>query len=616
MKKVLLLIGAALVLAAGCQEKEPVVKDSLEITSEESQTVATAGGTVNFTFTTAGKWTAAAVNAADTWASINPTSGEAGENTVAVSITPNTNFDAREFKFTIASGKLSKELKVVQGQLDGFTIAKKEFSVPAQGGEVTVEFETNAEYKIDISEAWVTQNAPAATKALEAGSAVFTVEANSTFDNRIATITFTCGTITETVTINQEPDEPYFEIVTEGVGQFGDPIVYLPQEGGSMVIEVDTNLDFDASTDGQKEWLTVNVEGNTITISAAANEGCVSLEDWVYVACTRDGNPYDDYGAMIHVQQNGIPVLSPSYIWHSDFANLGIAANGNNRLAYSGGYLLASDGTKVVSIDPATGTKVMDVPLPNGVTPYSFTTDDAGNVLVAVSEPVSGGTLMVYTAASLNETPAPLITWVDDVYSGTAPAGNLRVRGDIKKDAVVTLFVPVSQYAVVWEITNGVVGAAQTLGVTPKASNACWAYQNGVVAPIGSTLAEGLYMGCYSVPYDLEYYNGTEWNAAVTEIANSNYSFTNLHTMEYKGDRYMAHLSTGHWAWAPNTLKLYKLIDPANPLIFFDAAIGKAENAASVDCAGGDVLLHPEEDMLVLFVISSSTNTISRLNLE
>ena len=118
MKRIALFIGLA-VMAAACQE---LSQDNGKITIEEAaltQQFATEGGVAEVKFTSTGDWDVRQYNTNHyTWASINPTSGSAGENTVYITVLKNETNDNREFAFLLNSGADSKEVKVSQKQKD------------------------------------------------------------------------------------------------------------------------------------------------------------------------------------------------------------------------------------------------------------------------------------------------------------------------------------------------------------------------------------------------------------------------------------------------------------------------------------------------------------------
>ena len=88
-----------------------------------TQQFATEGGVVEVKFTTNADWNVQQYNTQHySWASITPTSGSAGENTVYVTALKNEAYDGREFKFAINAAGASKEIVVSQKQKDALTI--------------------------------------------------------------------------------------------------------------------------------------------------------------------------------------------------------------------------------------------------------------------------------------------------------------------------------------------------------------------------------------------------------------------------------------------------------------------------------------------------------------
>lgn len=89
--------------------------------------------------------------------------------------------------------------------------------------------------------------------------------------------------------------------------------------------------------------------------------------------------------------------------------------------------------------------------------------------------------------------------------------GNIGVRGDVTRKAVVTAFVDVSQYWVGWQITDGKVGDAVFGSIAP-AANPVWNSYGACVAPVSDDTNDGLLFIGYSADangnYDLELVQG------------------------------------------------------------------------------------------------------------
>lgn len=110
--------------------------------------------------------------------------------------------------------------------------------------------------------------------------------------------------------------------------------------------------------------------------------------------------------------------------------------------------------------------------------------------------------------------------------------GNIRVRGDVTRKAVVTAFVDVSQYWVGWQITDGKVGDAVFGSIAPAAITV-WNPYGACVAPVSDDLNDGLLFIGYSADangnYDLNWCKEvakSEWQSVfhTTSDGNENYN--------------------------------------------------------------------------------------------
>ena len=80
-----------------------------------SPNIAAAGGSATVSFTATTDWTASvAETKAVSWCSVYPTSGAAGNATVTISVQENTDQSGRSATVTLASGSVSKVIKVTQ----------------------------------------------------------------------------------------------------------------------------------------------------------------------------------------------------------------------------------------------------------------------------------------------------------------------------------------------------------------------------------------------------------------------------------------------------------------------------------------------------------------------
>ena len=106
----------AIAATVACEQEEPMVTPSLEV-SKTSALVVAAGEEVNVEVTANVDWTAAADQ---DWVSVNPASGKGSAQpaTVKITVNPNETFDSRTATVTVTADKLSKTVKITQTGAD------------------------------------------------------------------------------------------------------------------------------------------------------------------------------------------------------------------------------------------------------------------------------------------------------------------------------------------------------------------------------------------------------------------------------------------------------------------------------------------------------------------
>ncbi len=131
-----------------------------------------------------------------------------GQTTQTMSVTPftvtigeNPNTDDRTAQITFSAGSDTKTISVTQIAKTGLVVKTPTFSVPAEGGNITVELSANEDYQYEISDSWITKSATRAS--MTDHSETFTVAKNANPDARTATITFMVEGLAEAVTVSQ-----------------------------------------------------------------------------------------------------------------------------------------------------------------------------------------------------------------------------------------------------------------------------------------------------------------------------------------------------------------------------------------------------------------------------
>lgn len=658
MKKILLIASVLVAACAVSCTKETKVEDAVTIKSDDA-TVPVEGGVVSIAINSTVAWTA---KASESWVTISPSSGEAGDATVKASVLKNGTNDSRTATVTFTAGTKSATYTITQSQLDAMNIATTEYVVEAEGGTVEIPVSANVDYSVIVPDAvdWIHVTS---TKGMvdtkitlkvdptqiydkdEAGAPTFNADALA----RTAKITV-AGAGEKQVTIGQKAFVPYFEYEGDLAGlqwsYYEQVPVVFPQEGGTFVINVNTNIDwrayfsrYDASIDAgvdvmENGWakLSFDKEASTITIEMDPNDSYFAREDYLYTVGLFDGVEDGNFGGLGWFQQAGKQVegASAEFVWSKTLSELGIP-EGYNRLAYktyNGDALLVSDGEKVHAISPADGTYWKAITW--SIKPTSICSDDAGNVIVAPDYAFeSGSTYTVYYAEDVNQEPVKLFDHTAD-FSGTI--GGWRVRGDISNRAVVTGFVGGTRYWAGWEIDKKQISMdnyyAQETGGQARGPIAvdgdAWTPESGAVMSLGPRLNEGIFYRAYDTDQRLYYladaytpnwltpYN---WQMVSEAGAGGNENQNNMAIADYKGKRIMAYTQGFHFDYSVNA-SIYVLdVTNANdvkPLVTINPT---ADIEIISDFTGqnsADVLLHPTDECLELYVVNSGRSIIGK----
>lgn len=190
----LLLVASAMVL--GCSSDDKPVTPEITLSDEvvvfaKGAAYKTVDISSNVDFTVA---------SSQSWCTVTPQSGNSKSRVVKISVEANTSPDERTAVVTIAAGAYSKQINVNQALTEALILKQVQYSIPAGGGPLTVEYQTTGQAEITIGKSWITRNQ---TKTLSEKSETFNISANSSMVARTATIEFKLGNITETATIVQ-----------------------------------------------------------------------------------------------------------------------------------------------------------------------------------------------------------------------------------------------------------------------------------------------------------------------------------------------------------------------------------------------------------------------------
>ena len=279
MKRFLFCLMAALAFV-GCTDEGPDDGGSTGGGSTQPQTTitltttalnfATEGGSQNVTFTSSGEWTAQVLNdRANDWCKLTPASGAAGNGQITVTAAANATTDERSASIILKSGTVQKTIKVTQKQKDALTVTASKFEVAAEGGTVAIEVKANIDFSYAVdgaSQSWIKYQT---TRAMKTSTLVFDIAENDSRDKRQGTVTISSGALKEVVTIYQEGAKPTI-VISKSEYVIGS-------EGGSVAVEVKSNVDVSVELPSDVEWLSESttraMSTNTYYFDVAENTG-------------------------------------------------------------------------------------------------------------------------------------------------------------------------------------------------------------------------------------------------------------------------------------------------------------------------------------------------------
>ena len=228
---------AFLLLACACQE-EPAPAPELKISTPPSIELDLLNSSGTVSFTTNCDWTA---TTSESWLSVYPSSGTASDDpvTVTVSASPNDTYDDRTATVTIMAGELSQTITVVQPAKKGMIVPQMAFQLASDATSFEVEVHANVDYTVSISSDWIRQTG---TKGLTAKQLQFSVEENTDYDPRVATIIIEPSVpdvIEEVITVLQAQRDA---IIVDGQNY------HMPYGGGAIEVKVSANVVYDVQS--------------------------------------------------------------------------------------------------------------------------------------------------------------------------------------------------------------------------------------------------------------------------------------------------------------------------------------------------------------------------------
>ena len=596
MKRTALFVCLAFMVMA-CQE---LSQDNGKITIEEAaltQQFVTEGGVAEVKFTATSDWNVQQYNTNHySWASITPTSGGPGENTVYVTVLKNETNDHRDFSFLIKTGADSKEVKVFQKQKDALTVTDNKFEFDAFGGQFEIEVIANIDYEYEISENatdWIT---PVATKGLESTKVIFNVAMNKNItDDRQATVKIKSGNFEEVITVDQTKFVPEWS--------YSATEAWIGKDGGNCEFTFEANQEFEVIAPAV-DWVTMTESNGTYHFEMKASTEYDTRV--AYVNLIGDVPGADSY---VVIYQTGHAEL----LWEKSILNTP-AAHTNNMVNLSiliDEYLVLGNSSVITLMSPEDGSIITTI---DGVSYHSLCTDDAGHVILGTFGDYGASEIYYATINGTDVQVNHLASYDGGIWSRLS---NYRAAGDVTKNGIVTALASVSQYWAAWEITDGVVAPYKCGQIAPNAGiGTIWYPGYGVVIPMGPKLSDGLAYCAYDGVYALQVCTdpaSNTWKQVYKTFSTWAEGGSGVDVAEFNGRKYAAIQSTTFTEGADVGCYLVDITDLDNAKLVHQLNIWEisAIEAYTAYDGGGDCRLLVKDDAMYLYAVDGNYNIVT-----
>lgn len=203
MKKIAIFL-SIVVAAIACEQVDPVTPPEVDFANPDV-VIPYQGSedeSLKLEFSVNVDWTAE-LDQAYNWLSLaGATSGKAGDASITVVASPNTEVEPRTAVIKVTAGVSVLVFNVFQEGYPALSVEPTELSFEADGGNATIAVSTNVEYVISQSDKseWITYKEDKA-----AGSVTFTIAPNDAFAPRTATVTLSNNVdgVSQSISVSQ-----------------------------------------------------------------------------------------------------------------------------------------------------------------------------------------------------------------------------------------------------------------------------------------------------------------------------------------------------------------------------------------------------------------------------
>lgn len=604
MKKITMILAVALA-AIACNKTSEEVVPEIRLASEEAIVIPQEGTDgIAVQFNASVDWTAAVKNASDGLAVVvTPKSGSAGDARVTIVADKNETNDNLAATLEIKAGTAVKELSITQLQKDAMSAdLEKLYEIPAEGEVISFKVAHNIEFTAESDVEWLKR---IEGKAMSETEVQFNVEANTGIAREGRITVKAAGLPDFVATVKQAAWVPSMEVSAEAFN--------FTVAGGTEEFTVTSNVEYDVTVE-ENDWLTISAgENGKYSVSALENKGFEARD--VKITVTPKDETLAEFVTVIRASQEGLA----KDLWHKSVTSYdGFSAGSGLKLAKFGEYLLVLNGDKIFVVNAATGEFVLKYDLPQAM--QSLCVDEGGNVILA-NDATTEETVTIYKADLATMSLEKLIEYPASNYY-CLDAGNVRVKGDITKDAVITVSVSDGAGGALsyWEVKDGVIGDWQWVNIPYAGSSV----QYEVSVPAGTSVSDGFFFIGYQGDYNLKYLadpvkgGNNEWVTSYVTGSSWMENYNCLSTASYNGRKYLAYVMGCHFGYDNTDVVLLDVTAPANAALVYqfdgEMYVTRNDDWSNADWTGAgaysDIVLSAEEDGVAIWYADSNFNII------
>ena len=274
------LVGILLLFTLyACSEDSPSSEEeqpTLSIPSDQlSWDLGYEAQSVEVVFSCNAEWSVSVDDASSSWLGVTPSKGNAGEYTLSISVSENTDKDSRTGTVTVSSRELSKEISFTQSGFETtLSIPSDQLSwnLGYEAQSVEVNLSCNAEWSVsvdDASSAWLSVT-PAEGDAGQHTLSVSVAE-NTSGESRTGTVTVSAGEESKEISLTQSGFDTTLDIPSSQLSW------NLGYETQSVEVNLSCNAEWSVSVDAaSSSWLSVSPSKgsagqHTLSVSVAEN---------------------------------------------------------------------------------------------------------------------------------------------------------------------------------------------------------------------------------------------------------------------------------------------------------------------------------------------------------